>query len=102
MVAWAAGFIEGEGSFGRVGNRHHYVFLVCASQADREPLDRLVALFSGAISVRGPNPPGKRDIFRWQVTGRQAQVVYAAIRPYLSERRKTQADGWLVKAGDRT
>lgn len=43
QLAWAAGFIEGEGSFSNT---------VTAAQVQKEPIERLHALFGGRIYQR--------------------------------------------------
>lgn len=87
-VAWAAGFLEGEGTFGRDGFR---TFRVRASQNEREPLDRLVAVFGGLVSHRHP-PSKPRAIFEWAASGSRAVEVMEAIYPHMSTRRRRQID----------
>lgn len=89
-IAWAAGFLEGEGNFrtptpGSPSANAH------ATQKDPESLRRLLALFGGSIG-----PHGQRDIWRWNVYGRNAIVCLEAIYPYMTERRRTQIDAVLL------
>lgn len=84
--AWAAGFIEGEGSIMWRGTTP----CVTASQKDREALDRLLALFGG--TVRQQVVGRKSPIFAWSVYGDKARVVIQGIYPMLTARRRDQAD----------
>lgn len=98
-VAWAAGFWEGEGSVRCALTRNRskvgvvYAHLcVTATQRDREPLDRLVAILGGG--VYGPyvygdyDPP--RTHYNWTIWGKKAEAAIARIEPHLTRRRKEQ------------
>lgn len=71
-VAWAAGFLDGEGHFGigrgGRGGRHLRVVLEAAQVATREPLDRLQRLFGGNVRE------GK-SAWRWTLSGRDAVLT---------------------------
>lgn len=94
-VAWAAGFLEGEGNFavptkgGPSANAH-------ATQKDREPLERLLALFGGTITKHG-----QRDIWKWNVYGKNAVALLEAISPYMSTRRRERIDLVLLTCSRR-
>jgi hypothetical protein len=84
--AWAAGFLEGEGSFVDSGTSPR----VYAPQKDPEALERLLALFGGSVrqQVNGRATP----IYQWAVNGEKARAVIAGVYPFLTARRREQAD----------
>jgi hypothetical protein len=89
-AAWAAGFIDGEGSI-RIrilrGNRNtSYGLALTASQVQRAPLDKLQQLFGGAISLKHPSVrqgPNAAPYYTWMVTGHTAAMAISTLRPYL-------------------
>src|ERR1019366_6157965 len=86
-IAWAAGFIEGEGHFssGRKGG-----VIMGACQAQREPLERLQNIFGGKIT--GPFKfKTYKPMYRWNTYGRFAASIAMTIFCLLSPRRKEQA-----------
>lgn len=95
-TAWAAGFLEGEGCFGWYGgttrrsqNKSHLIrtpnAVITATQNEREPLDKLVAIFNaGRINTKVNS---KRTAWEWRCQGHAAIPVMQAILPYMSERR---------------
>ncbi len=90
-LVWAAGFLEGEGYFQR-GK-----FTIGATQVNREPLDRLSALFGGTVRQAKAKPDQyKRQPFHlWAVSGRERCLAIAReILPWLSEDRKNRIP-WL-------
>lgn len=96
-LAWSAGFIDGEGTFGvqRQSGRKDIMYLQ-ATQVDRRVLDRLRDAM-GLGKVYGPyqyNRPGYRNnkpYFYYRLTGDE-KVVSAAkmLWPYLSEVKRLQ------------
>lgn len=92
-LAWAAGFIDGEGSFSIFRNRHrsrelpqetpyYHRPVIRASQIIREPLDRLATRLDGYVSSVGPKG------FAWLAEGpvlvaRTARLLL----PYLTVKR---------------
>jgi hypothetical protein len=95
-IAWAAGFMEGEGCFTHTGGRTAYGSeRVQASQVNMEPLERLQALFGGRLIERRNNPRGFGGrgagvINVWQVNGSRARGVMLTLFPLMSERRRGQ------------
>jgi len=84
---WAAGFLEGEGSFIAGASEHVY-----ASQVQREPLERLQRMFGGHIRQRTPNSTAFRQqpIFAWQISGTRARGVMLTLFTLLSPKRQEQ------------
>src|SRR5262249_16159364 len=61
-LRWAAGFLEGEGSFSCRSSLQ-----VCATQVQTWPLERLRDLFGGAISTNGRRRPGHSLCSSWYI-----------------------------------
>lgn len=91
-IAWAAGFLEGEGHFRRSfsSRDRHGSENVAAAQVNLEPLLRLQELFGGSISTKNRIKWGLGYIYQWQVSGHRARVVMGAVSPLLSLRRLEQ------------
>lgn len=73
-IAYAAGFIEGEGCFSAGTS---VTPRVTVNQLNREPLDFLRNIFGGA--VRGPD---SKNLYTWAVYGDKALITMGVIRPY--------------------
>jgi hypothetical protein len=85
-LAWAAGFIEGEGSF------KHSSSSLCADQVQREPLERLQRFFGGSIYAKTHPSMGPRRLpsRRWTINGGRARGVMLTLYSWLSPRRRQQ------------
>lgn len=83
-LEWAAGFLEGEGTFRASARSEH----VNAGQNERETLDRLKALFGGA--VRSYPNTHRDEFFQWYVSGTRARGVMMTLYLLLSTRRQAQ------------
>lgn len=101
-IAWAAGFVDGEGHFGyrrRSGERGTPVF--CVSQVRPEPLERLARVL-GLGRVLGPylnNSPNSQPYYRIEIQGfRVTQQVIAILWNYLSFPKQEQAVKVLLEA----
>lgn len=80
---WAAGFLEGEGHFG-CNSPTARCAVVKAAQVQKEPLDRLRAIFGGRISFCESRKPKQRDSFVWQISGARARGVMMTLYSLLS------------------
>lgn len=87
-VHWAAGFLEGEGSFSTCGAAPR----VQATQVELEPLHKLVRLFGGQISPKKPAGFGKKPCHSWALTNVNAAGVMFMIFDLMSPRRKQQIE----------
>lgn len=93
-LEWAAGFLEGEGSFvktksgGRVSSANQ--------RYTPEPLQRLQGLFGGSLRWRD----GERR-WNWYACGWRAVGLMLSIYPYLSKRRQRQIQR-VLRVGDVT
>jgi hypothetical protein len=84
-LAWVAGFLEGEGSFGQRDTK------VCATQKDPECLYRLQRWFGGSIRHRvRPSPIGPGDVYDWTCYGRVAMGLMLTVYTWMSSRRRAQ------------
>lgn len=90
--AWAAGFIDGDGSIHLNGRRQHgyrtRVLTVDAVQVGSKvppSLQRLQDLYGGSIRI-DEDKPG-RPIWRWRVIGKHAEACLRVIVPFLVEKR---------------
>lgn len=97
-IAWAAGFLEGEGYFGltpphrrraETQRVRRYARITCR-QMEREALDRLQDLFGGTIcrieqpkNLLSPNP-----IWDWNLTGAGARGVMMTLFTFLTRHRR--------------
>lgn len=72
LVAWAAGFIDGEGHLSAIERRGSYQLSICASQVKSdEPMKRLQGLFGGNICLVDEKRPPRHDRFQWTLHGAQ-------------------------------
>ena len=98
-IAWAAGFLEGEGSFASRGGT------VNAVQVNTEPLHRLQELFGGSIyfdDKRTQKNPNWQPVSAWSVSGARARGFAMTIYSLMSSRRQEQIKKMLksgVKSG---
>lgn len=91
-IAWAAGFLEGEGHFRRSSSarNRHGTEEVSAGQVNPEPLYRLQEFFGGGINVKRRSKWGMNDILYWKVTGERARILMRAVESSMSTRRREQ------------
>lgn len=102
-IAWAAGFLEGEGWFGCAGKNS----LSCTCcQVQEEPLRRLQSIFGG--NIQGPikksgNNPNHSAFFRWAKCGHAAAGMMMTLYGLMSPKRKEQIRlalaKWKIAAG---
>jgi len=88
---WAAGFIEGEGSFDKSNGSSR----INVNQVNQEPIDKLLALFGGAakhyhkkwglVHKSQPSP-----IWNWYVSGSRARGIMMTLYSLMSAKRKKQ------------
>lgn len=81
-LLWAAGFLEGEGSF----TYHGRTLRIEAEQNEREPLDRLREMFGG-WTISRPRP---RMTHRWYAGGARARGVMMTLYSLMFTRRRKQ------------
>lgn len=79
---WAAGFIEGDGTFNKQQR-------VQATQNSEEPLQHLEEIFGGK-TYRCRGERSRRDHFKWDLRGDQAVEVMLTLYPLMSRKRRNQ------------
>lgn len=92
LIEWAAGFLEGEGSFS--GGGTHGYGRVSAPQVQRWPLEQLQKLFGGTIA----DYREKRNTYHWWVTGSRARGVMMTLYSLVSPKRQEQIRAALHSA----
>jgi len=94
LVAWAAGFFDGEGYVGIT--RHTtdgFALQVAVTQVDPRPLGVLRGLFGGSISgVKN------RAIYQWRLSARAAAPMLKEILPFLRVKGEQAALGLEFQA----
>lgn len=98
-LAWCAGFLDGEGSFGcyqRRGRGMAYLS-ISAKQVRREPLDRLVERLGGKVNGPGANGRNAKPIYQWRIDQEVlALTAIEALYPHLSLPKQEQIDRALT------
>jgi hypothetical protein len=94
---WAAGFMEGEGSFGFYRNAKGPRLMMSCAQVCQEPIERLKALFGGNSRLQEMAAP-RQAIWKWQVYGVRAAAGMMTLYSLMAPRRKGQIEqaleGW--------
>ncbi len=80
IIAWAAGFFDGEGNVSITPDGH---LRASAAQVVAEPLFELHEVFGGTVRERAAPSERHRDQWIWGVSGAAALRFLQAIRPYL-------------------
>ncbi len=85
LVAWAAGFFDGEGSVGlfraRMGGKV-MTLRIRVGQRTREPLERFVLLWGGNIWHRKANDH-QSEFYEWSKNSRPGYEALIEMEPYL-------------------
>ena len=88
-IAWAAGFLEGEGCFGD----NHGSPVIAASQVQREPLERLIINFGGSLHHYSANHNQRKysyggAIWMWRICGSKAAGMMMTLFSLMSPKRR--------------
>ncbi len=89
---WIAGFLEGEGCFGRCGGTVH----VTASQVEKDPIDKLHNLLGGNVIYIRRDHPKQSNHYRWSAYGETAELIMKAVFPIMSTKRKNKISETLA------
>lgn len=89
QIEWAAGFLEGEGSFRSSGTRRGCTEHVNVAQQQREPLGRMQRYFGGKIAHYTPKTRS-RPYYTWNISGERARGVILTVFALMSPRRQGQ------------
>ena len=84
-VIWAAGFLDGEGTFTISGAKNSRFVAIMAAQVDLRPLNVLRDLWGGSITERPPDSrhPNNRKQYVWVISTRKVIVCLNEIVTYL-------------------
>lgn len=82
-LAWAAGFLEGEGSFLNYSSPN-----VTAAQVQREPLERLERLFGGSMGRRITRGFNNNPIWVWKANARRSIEIMMTLYVLMSPKRQ--------------
>lgn len=100
VVAWSAGFIDGEGSvslYRRAGSRFRSPE-VSACSTDLVMLERLEFYFCGSIRMRNHRVKNHKQAWEWRARDNDALHFLRLIRPYMLHPEKCRrADVLLVE-----
>lgn len=89
--AYLAGIIDGEGSIvvskstGKNGRNTCYQPFISVSNTEKSLIDWLYSTFGGTVTKYTPSQMAKncrKQVFKWQVTGKNIDMICALIRPY--------------------
>lgn len=88
-IAWAAGFIEGDGHIGwhDYKNKHGYP-VITADQVNLEPLHKLHRIFGGKLY--GPYKTYRQPRGRWEVAGQKSIGIMFTLWSFLSREKQAQ------------
>lgn len=90
-IAWAAGFLEGEGSFGVNSGCPR----VSAGQVQKEPLERLQRMFGGHMWLKEPKSGfGSKPIWIWALNRGSAGVMMT-LYTFMSPKRRGEIEASL-------
>ena len=97
-LAWAAGFIDGEGCIHIARwfpNGQHNILMsarhelrLTVGQTSREPLEKLVSLFGGHIISESIHSKMRRQAWKWQCSATTAIEGLEAMLPWLTVKSK--------------
>ena len=106
-IAWAAGFLEGEGCFrwtaplNQKGKAYGYAEIK-ASQNERDPLDKLVEIFGGKVRKEIKKEKSSQGyIYTWQVSADKCISIIGDIYKYMSIRRQNKMQEVMAFSLDR-
>lgn len=81
---WAAGFIEGEGSF----THQHGGCGIFAHQVESGPIQKLLDMFGG--NIYEVNNKNQHRMYRWVAHGARARGIMLTLYPLLFTKRRIQ------------
>ena len=85
-LCWAAGFVEGEGSFHRTPNGSNDI---CVTQVNYEPIGKLLSLFGGNVKLRH-RPTPQQPIWIWRANGARGRGIMMTLYTLMSTKRQEQ------------
>lgn len=94
-LAWAAGFMEGEGSIriSKPAERNWGSLTVSATNTERAPIEKLQAMQAGCLKRASVASAHHRQGWVWTIAARRAALFLRSIRPYVvGERTRAKID----------
>lgn len=94
FLAWAAGFIDGEGCFSICVRSKSsvrtivYEPILVVAQNDIRPLRELQEAFGGFVSGRILRPGNRRDHYQWRLAPRPMAAMLPLLLPYFRVKRE--------------
>src|SRR5229473_6023653 len=85
--AYFAGLFDGEGCVRINNNTHGYNLTVSLSITYVPILEIMRSAFGGSISIKTKKRPEHKQLYSWQIGGREAHNFIMSIHPYLHEKR---------------
>lgn len=104
-IAWFAGLLEGEGSFGYYPDKRcpsTGKVIIQFESTDKDIIEKVHSLFGGRYwdSDYPSKPSHYKKSWRWAVTSKkEVREIIKMVYPYLGNRRKTKCDEVLEKIG---
>jgi hypothetical protein len=97
-LAWAAGLLEGEGSFqAKLGS----VPFIWCEMSDEDVVARLAGIFGGNYISHAKRQEHFKDTWSWSVVSSRAAKIMEILRPLMGRRRQSQIDVALAAWGER-
>lgn len=97
MLAYAAGFLDGEGCIrinfrkARQGRSDQFALLVMIAQKDGRPIDWLAGNFGGVVYLKNKKMDGTNWIYEWKQTDRGAYLFLKEVFPFLLYKKEQAA-----------
>lgn len=105
LVAWAAGFFEGEGHVNLQLRKNKSFLAISLAQVHREPLDQFVGIFGGKVyGPYGPYSTNKQPYYQATLYSEDALGALNEMLPYLfrkGEQAKEKIEQWRDYASKR-
>lgn len=92
-IIWASGFLEGEGTFynsAGAARRRLGTSYVSVYQVNKEPVERLLTIFGGSLSLRAARGVRMKPTWVWRASGSRARGIVLTVFPLMSQKRQGQ------------
>lgn len=101
-MAWAAGFIDAEGSVGIVRrNRTYLLVRLMAHNSAIKPLQVLKEFFGGNVYTSNPRRLQWKPMHRWEINGEKARLAIERLLPFLIvKRERAELAVWAKSKAD--
>lgn len=86
-IAWAAGFVDGEGCIQIVPHRNSHRLRLQVVSTTHAPLAKLQASFGGYLNGPYQGKPPRRPYWQWALDDDRAKAALRAMLPHLTVKR---------------